>query len=151
MVDWKKVNPSHFEKFIYHTISNLGFKNRQWFGRGGGDRGRDIVATTYEELPFNLGYERKWIFQCKKWAKMPTANIIMNEIHTAAQHSPDFWVLVIPVDLSANQIDFMQHLNQNFPFKIIVIPLSSIEEIIRVYPETKEILLSGTFIESEGI
>ncbi|KON88872.1 hypothetical protein AF332_20095 [Sporosarcina globispora] len=149
MIDWEKVHPTHFEKFIFYTISKIGFKNRQWFGRGGGDRGRDVVATTYEELPFNLGYERKWIFQCKKWVRMPANHIIMNEILTASQHSPDFWVLVIPVDLTASQIDYIQFLNQSQPFKIIAIPLSSIEEIIRVYPETKDILINGTLIEGE--
>lgn len=151
MIQWERVNPTHFEKFVYYTISKLGFKNREWFGRGGGDGGRDVVATTYEELPFNLGYERKWIFQCKKWAKMPANYLIVNEILTASQHSPDFWVLVIPVDLTASQIDYIRHLNKSYSFKIIVIPLSAIEEIIRVYPETQNILINGTLLEEEGI
>jgi hypothetical protein len=150
LIEWNKVDPTHFEKFIYYTISKLGFRNRAWFGRGGGDRGRDVVATTYEELPFNLGYERKWIFQCKKWARMPSSNIIINEISTALQHSPDFWVLVIPVELTASQIDFIQFLNNSYSFKIIAIPLSSIEEIIREYPETLDILINGTLIEGEA-
>lgn len=149
MIDWKQVHPNHFEKFVYYTISKLNFRNRQWFGKGGGDRARDVVATTYEELPFNLGYERKWIFQCKKWVRFPANHVILNEIATAKQHSPDFWVLVIPVNLTANQLDYIANLNTSYPFKIIVIPLSSIEEIIKSYPETKDILLNGTFIVGE--
>jgi hypothetical protein len=150
LIDWSSVHPTHFEKFIYYSISKLGFRNRQWFGRGGGDGGRDVVATTYEELPFDLGYERKWIFQCKKWVRMPPNNIILNEIATASQHSPDFWVLVIPVDLTAGQIDYIRFLNNSYGFKVLTIPLSMIEEIISAFPETKSILLNGVLSDEEG-
>ncbi|WP_243355864.1 restriction endonuclease [Bacillus litorisediminis] len=147
MIDWKKVNPTHFEKFIFYTLSRLGFTNREWFGRGGGDKGRDVVAYTFEELPFNLGYERKWIFQCKRWSRLPDKTTIFNEILNAQQHSPDFWVLVIPVNLTADQIDFFNFLDKNNPFKVIVITLVAIEEIIYTFPETKNILLNGTLNE----
>ncbi|USK46360.1 restriction endonuclease [Cytobacillus oceanisediminis] len=143
-INWKEVNPTDFEKFIYYILPKLGFRNREWFGRGGGDRGRDVVATTYEELPFNIGYERKWVFQCKKWATFPQNHIILNEISTAMQHSPDFWVLVIPVNLTASQIDYIQFLNKSYDFKVQVIPLVEIEEIVRTFPETKELLITGT-------
>lgn len=149
MINWKSIAPNNLEKFIFYTLSKLGFNNREWFGGGGGDRGRDIVATTYEELPFNLGYERKWIFQCKKWAKMPQRHIIMNEIATAAQHSPDFWVLVIPINLTSSQLDYINFLNQSQPFKIIVLPLVAIEEILFAFPETKNILLNGELSEGK--
>jgi hypothetical protein len=147
LIDWKKVNPTNFEKFIYYTLSKLGFNNREWFGKGGGDGGRDVVAYTFEELPFNLGYGRKWIFQCKRWKRMPDKTTILNEILTAKQHSPDFWVMVIPVDLTADQIDYFNFLDKSNPFKIIVMPLAAIEEIIYTYPETKNILINGNLIE----
>lgn len=79
---------------------------KKWLGRGGGDKGRDIVAFKNEELPFNLGYQRKWIFQCKRWKKMPTTTRIINEIDTALQHKPDFWILVIPINPTPDQIDY---------------------------------------------
>jgi hypothetical protein len=147
LITWSEINPKHFEKFIYYTLSKIGFTNREWFGRGGGDRGRDIVGTTFERLPFNLGYERKWIFQCKKWAKMPPKNMIINEILAASQHSPDFWVLVIPIELTSSQLDYINHLNNNYEFKIIVMPLAAIEEILHDYPETINILINGSLIE----
>ncbi|WP_342489183.1 restriction endonuclease [Cytobacillus sp. FSL W7-1323] len=147
MINWKEVNPTDFEKFIYYILPKIGFRNREWFGRGGGDTGRDVVATTYEELPFHMGYERRWVFQCKKWTAFPQKNIIVNEILTAEQHEPDFWVLVIPVNLTASQIDYISYLNKNNNLKIQVIPLVAIEEIIIAYPETKELLLTGTLPE----
>lgn len=147
MIDWNEVHHSHLEKFIYYTLSKVGFSNRQWFGRGGGDEGRDVVAYTYEEKPFNLGYHRKWIFQAKKWGKYPAPSIILNELALASQHSPDFWVLVIPLDLTASQIDFLERISHSYPFKILTLPLASIEEIIYEYPETKNILLYGSLSE----
>lgn len=141
MSQWNKVNSSHFEHFIYYILGKMKFYNREWFGKGGSDKGRDIVAYSYEELPFNFGYERKWVFQCKRWKRMPTNTEIINEIDTASQHEPDFWVLVIPVNLSANQIEFFKWLNNNKPFKIMYIPLAMIQEFIYEYPETKNILL----------
>lgn len=143
MLDWSKVHHNHFEKFIYYYLSKIGYRNREWFGRGGSDKGRDIVAYTYEELPFNLGYERKWVFQAKRWKKLPGTTTLINEINTAKQHAPDFWVLVVPVDLTANQIDYFAFLNNSFEFKIIVVPLAALEEILHAFPETKNILLYG--------
>jgi hypothetical protein len=147
LINWDEIDPTHFEKFIYYTISKIGFTNREWFGRGGGDRGRDVVAKTFENLPFNLGYERKWIFQCKRWVRMPSNNIIINEILTASQHSPDFWVLVIPIELTSSQLDYINFLNNSYTFKILVMPLAALEEIIHAYPETINILLNGNLIE----
>lgn len=143
MINWELVKPSNFEKFIYYILPKFGFRNREWPGKGGGDRGRDITATRYEELPFNLGYDRKWIFQCKKWKRMPSSTVLYNEISTAAQHQPDFWVLVIPLNPTPNQLDFLNSIEKSYPFKIILFPLAVIEEIIYTFPETKSILIRG--------
>lgn len=150
MVNWKEVHYTNFEKFIYYALSKAGFRNRKWFGRGGGDKGRDVVAYTYEEKPFNLGYERKWIFQAKKWSKFPSNTIISNEIQTAKQHYPDFWVLAIPLELTAGQIEYLEFMDKNNSFKIMVLPLAAIEEIIHEYPETRNILLYGKLLDEGG-
>lgn len=71
MINWDSINPRYFEKFIFHVLGKKGFRNREWFGRGGGDKGRDVVAKYYVELPFNLGFEQTWIFQCKREKRMP--------------------------------------------------------------------------------
>lgn len=71
-INWSEIDNRHFEKFIYYLLAYEGkFFQRMWFGKGGGDKGRDIVAKNFEQLPFRLGYERKWVFQCKKWKKRP--------------------------------------------------------------------------------
>lgn len=151
MINWDTINSSNFEKFTFHALSVLGFNNRVWYGKGGGDQGRDIVATRYEELPFNLGYNRKWIFQCKRWKSMPSSNILLTEISTASQHNIDFWVLVIPVQPTSSQLDFLRNIEKNYPFKIIVLDLASIEELLYHYPHLKEVLKKGTLPEGGTI
>ncbi|WP_017154366.1 restriction endonuclease [Bacillus bingmayongensis] len=149
-MDWNSINPRHFEKFIFHVLGKKGFKNREWFGRGGGDKGRDVVAKYYVELPFNLGYEQKWIFQCKRVKKMPQQSQVYNEIATAKQHHPDAWVLVTPHNPTANFYDYLHSLEQSMGFKLIVFSLAELEEIVHENKELKHVLIYGHLPEDEG-
>ncbi|QUW23373.1 restriction endonuclease [Sporosarcina sp. Marseille-Q4063] len=150
MIDWKTVDPRYFEKFIFHFLKELGFRNREWFGRGGGDRGRDVCATWYEELPFGMGYQRKWIFQCKRWKTMPSTGDIYEEISKAVQHQPDHWVMVIPLDPTSSVIDYFIKMELNFGIKLSIIPLSQLEEIIVEFPYLLSVLTEGYISERGG-
>jgi len=146
MIDWKQVDPRNFEKFVYHAIGRVGFKNRKWFGRGGSDKGRDVCATWYENLPFGLAYEKKWIFQCKRWKRVPTNLQIYEEITKAIEHEADHWVMVIPLDPPSNLIDYISNLEKKLQregIKLGIIPLAQIEEILHTYPELRNILIEG--------
>ncbi|WP_141096683.1 restriction endonuclease [Bacillus cereus] len=149
ITDWTKIDDRYFEKFVYYLLAYEGdkFYNRIWFGRGGGDKGRDVVAKTFETLPFGLGYERKWIFQCKRWKNMPDQGVLYKEAAKAAQHNPDYWVLVIPIEPSAGQYDYVKFLEEAFvrPFKVWMITLSQIQEILEKYPVLESVLLNGEF------
>ncbi len=143
MINWTTVDPTYFEKFISYILSKLEFHNIEWYGMGGGDKGRDVVACTFEKLPFNLGYQRKWVIQCKRWSRFPEKGVILNEVASATEHKPDFWVLAIPLNPSPNQIDFVESLGHNYGFKTIILPLNDLEKIVHAYPESKNILLNG--------
>jgi Restriction endonuclease len=147
MIEWDRVSATNFEHFVHYFLGKTGFANREWYGRGGGDGGRDIVADKFESLPFNIGYHRKWIFQCKRWKKMPTSNQIFNEIDTARQHNPDFWVLVVPLNPTASFIDFFNRIQTNYSFKIILLSRAILEEILHSYPESFNILENGTLLQ----
>ncbi|AFQ19766.1 hypothetical protein P9133_26850 [Bacillus thuringiensis] len=144
---WTEINDRYFEKFVYHLLSygETTFHNRTWFGRGGGDKGRDVVANTIERLPFGLAYERKWIFQCKRWKNMPDQGVLYKEAAKAAEHRPDYWILVIPLEPSSGRYDYIKFLEETFPFKVWIITLAQIEEILHNYPELESILLTGEF------
>lgn len=105
-MNFSDVDPKNFELFTKYLLQREGFHNIDWFGRGGGDRGRDVLAYTTEKLPMHLSYERKWIFQCKKYKKFPQNSVLTNEVATAVQHRIDIWVLAIPLEITSSQLDF---------------------------------------------
>lgn len=72
----------------------------------------------------------------------------MNEAYTVQEHNPDYWVLVIPVDPSPDKIDYFSVIEKNVNFKMVVIPLTQIQEILYRYPELKHVLLYGSFPDS---
>ncbi|WP_255906700.1 restriction endonuclease [Priestia aryabhattai] len=143
MIEWEKVDARYFEKFVYHALKELGFKNRQWFGRAGGDKGRDVTATWTEELPFEMSYERKWIFQCKRWKAVPTPAKILGEISKAAEHHPDHWVMVIPLDPTPGVMDYLTRMEDSFKFKLSIVPKAQLEEILNEYPKLMNVLIEG--------
>jgi hypothetical protein len=145
LIEWERVSGKNFELFIYHVLGRINFKNREWHGEGGSDKGRDIVGFTYEELPFNLGYERKWIFQCKKRKKMPIITEISNDIITASQHEPDIWVLVLSFTPTSNQMDNIRNIaKKNLAnCKIAIMIKADIENICQTYPDLINVLYNG--------
>ena len=77
---------------------------------------------------------------------------MFNEISTALEHKPDFWVLAIPLDPSANKIDFIEKLSENYGshnFKTKIITLRDIETLLHNYPEAKQILMRGSVLDNE--
>lgn len=149
MINWTKIKPINFEKFIVYIIANIGFHNVEWYGNGGGDKGRDVVAYTFEELPFNLSYQRKWIIQCKRWSRFPTKGDILNEVASAIEHKPDFWVLAIPLNPTPDKIDYVESLGSNYSIKTLILPLNVLEKMVYRYPESAKILLNGSLIERD--
>lgn len=149
-ISWNEVEPENFEKFVYHLIIDKNFKNVRWFGKGGGDKGRDVIGDYIENLPLGITVVTKWIFQCKRWRRMPSKNDILNEIGKVAEHRPDYWVLVIPVDPNPNFYDFLKQMEANYNYKLLIIPLIQIERLIIENPQYKEILVEGEFKKSEG-
>ncbi len=140
---------------MFHALGKAGYTNREWHGEGGSDKGRDIVAFTYETLPYNLGYERKWVFQCKKRKKMPSLTEITNDMLKAASHKPDFWILVLSFNPTSNQMDTIYQSAEIYldktKTKCRIIILAEIEEILYSSPELIDVLYSGKLKERDDI
>jgi hypothetical protein len=144
LIKWDNVSGKNFEIFMYHVLGRINFKNREWHGEAGSDKGRDIVAYTYEKLPFNLGYERKWIFQCKKRKKMPNIIEIGNDIVTASQHDPDIWVLALTFNPTSNQMDNIRKISKKYLHgKCCIMIKADIEEICKDNPDLINVLYNG--------
>ncbi|UOE94992.1 hypothetical protein [Alkalihalobacillus sp. LMS39] len=151
MISWEEVSGTNFELFMFHTLGRNNFKNREWHGEHGSDKGRDVVAFTYEELPFKLGYERKWVFQCKKRKKMPPLTEVTNDMIKAGVHSPDFWVLVLSFNPTSNQLDTIYENARKYltGVKCRILTLTEVEEICNESPDLIDILYYGKFKKEE--
>ncbi|KHF38197.1 restriction endonuclease [Halalkalibacter okhensis] len=152
MIKWKEVSGTNFELFMFHALGRNNFKNREWHGEHGSDKGRDIVAYTYEELPFKLAYERKWVFQCKKRKKMPNLSEIATDMVKGGSHKPDFWILVLSFNPTSNQIDIINERAAMYlkgP-KCRIMTLAEIEEICSANPDLIDILYYGEIKKGEN-
>jgi len=58
-IPWDLVTDSEFEKLAFFLLSEEDFYNLQWFGRGGGDKGRDLVGFTFEDPISGKRIEKK--------------------------------------------------------------------------------------------
>ncbi|MCM3716185.1 hypothetical protein M3202_19255 [Alkalihalobacillus oceani] len=145
LIKWDEVSGTNFELFLFNVLGRCNFKNREWHGEYGSDKGRDIVAFTYEELPFKLGYERKWIFQCKKRKKMPHITEITNDMIKAGTHNPDLWVLVLSFNPTSNQMDTIYENTGKYlkEAKCRILTLTEVEEICYENPDLTDILYYG--------
>lgn len=139
-IDWNKVSGNQFEEFVFFLLGKNGFKNRQWFGKGGGDKGRDLIAFKTEIFPFDIELQRKWVIQCKRWSKFPSKHIIDEEISSAKEHDPDFWLLVTSADPTPDQLDYINSFNNKCTFKLFVISRIHLEEILSKDMELKSYL-----------
>lgn len=139
-IDWSKVSGNQFEEFVFFLLGKNGFKNRQWFGKGGGDKGRDLVAFTNDVLPLGLELKRKWVVQCKRWTKFPSKHVIDEEISSAKEHEPDYWLLVTSADPSPDLLDYIDSFNKKCGFGVFVISRIHIEELLSQDAELKSYL-----------
>ena len=117
MIKWTDINPTRFEELCYELIEQNGFKNIEWLGKGGGDRGRDITAVKHEEPLSGIRRERRWIVQCKRYVKAaPTKIDVESFLVAAREHTPDAVLLIITNTLSANTKDWLKAVTPQYTF-----------------------------------
>ncbi|MGH0808963.1 restriction endonuclease [Bacillus toyonensis] len=150
-IDWSKIHWRNFEKFMFYALGREGFSNTLWFGIGGSDDARDITATTLEELPLNLSYKRKWIFQCKKWGSLPQKRVIHEEAEVASEHDPDFWVLIVPLPIHARYYRQLAHIESKMDFSIKVIAIHEIEMLLEKHKDLIHVLFEGHVLSDEVV
>lgn len=109
MIDWNQVSPQEFEKLCCEILSLNGFSNIRWYGKGGGDKGRDILATRIEEPLPNTQESKKWVVQCKRYTTCSLSKKEIDEIFTdAKEHDPDYLLIVTCSTLTSNTKDWLE-------------------------------------------
>lgn len=108
-IEWEKISPEEFEKICFKLIEENDFKNLSWFGKSGGDKGRDLICFKNEEPLSGIIKNNKWVIQCKRYIlKPPTKAEINNILVNAEEHNPNDILIVVTNTLSANTKDWIE-------------------------------------------
>jgi hypothetical protein len=119
MIDWKRVSAEEFEKLCNELLELNGFENIQWYGSGGEDKGRDIVATKTESPISGVRRQRRWIVQCKRYVRTTVKKQAISDFLTAArEHEPDAVLIIMTKTLTANVRDWLQAVRKEYRFEI---------------------------------
>ena len=119
MADWKRVSAEEFEKLCTELLELNGFENIQWYGSGGGDKGRDIVATKTESPISGVRRQRTWVVQCKRYVRTTVKKQAISDFLTAArEHGPDAALIIITKTLTANVRDWLNAVRKEYRFEI---------------------------------
>jgi Restriction endonuclease len=68
---WSQLTPTEFEELCYLILEANEFTDIKWYGKSGGDRGRDLTAKKEESLLPSIKTIAKWVVQCKRYVTKP--------------------------------------------------------------------------------
>ena len=120
-MDWENIDPQQFEQICYLVLEANGFTQIEWFGKGGSDKGRDLVAKLHDEpLPGHKRYT-KWIVQCKRLIKKQLQKSDISDfLNSCREHEPDNALLIVTNTLSANLKDWLNSIKKDYKFAIFL-------------------------------
>jgi len=134
MIDWSTISPQDFEKLCGELLELGGFRNIEWHGRGGADRGRDLVATKEDEPLGGTRRSRKWIVQCKRHLGRPIAKDELASFFTAVrEHKPKAVLVIVTATLTSAVRDWLIAVRDDYPFEIFVWEERDLEREIKRY------------------
>jgi Restriction endonuclease len=118
-IDWTNLTASEFEELCYSLAEANEFKELRWYGKGGGDKGRDILAkkeTAYTQRDRIL---ESWIIQCKRYtAQPPGTSQISSFLEQCREHRPDHVLIIVSNTLSADTKDWIDSVRDDYRFRI---------------------------------
>lgn len=130
MKDLFKLSPQDFELLIINLLKTENFYNIEWHGRGGSDRGRDIVAYKVIDLIYGKKQVSKWVIQCKRYTNKISKRELLEDLAAAEEHNPTYWLLCITIPLSSNMLDWLNSQKAAHRFEIIAWDLPQIQNLI---------------------
>lgn len=114
-----KLTPQQFEEVCYHILEANKFTQLQWYGKLGGDKGRDILAVQIESPLPNIKRESKWIIQCKRYLhKQPSKTDISDFLNSCREHDPNKVLLIYSCTIKANMKDWLDKVSKQYSFQI---------------------------------
>lgn len=121
MINWKNIKSTEFEELCYQLIEINNFTNIQWYGKGGGDKGRDILCEKITTPLKNITIVDKWLVQCKRYTeKKIIKNDLSDAFNSAREHNIDCFLLIITDTLTSGVKDWIKSIQADYRFKIIL-------------------------------
>jgi restriction endonuclease Mrr len=119
MIDWSLLSPEEFERLCADLLELNGFENVDWYGKGGGDKGRDLTAIRYESPLPSVRKAVKWIVQCKRYIKKTLGKDELAAFFNAArEHRPDAALLITTTTLTPDVRDWLKAVQPDYNFEI---------------------------------
>lgn len=121
MINWENITPEEFEELCYLLLEENEFYNLEWYGKSGGDKGRDILAEK-NFIPFkNKNINQKWLCQCKRYTKKKITKTMIQEIlNSAKEHNIDYLLLAITDILTSDIKDWINNIKKEYKFELII-------------------------------
>jgi Restriction endonuclease len=117
-INWSQITPTQFEELCSVILEAMKFTDIKWYGKSGGDKGRDITAKREESLLPSTKRMAKWVVQCKRYVtKPPTKRDVQSFLDDAEEHSPDHVLLIVTNTLSADTKDWIETVKRNHKYR----------------------------------
>lgn len=136
MIKWENITPTEFEELCYLLLEHNGFTNLKWYGKSGGDRGRDIMAQRVTELIGNTTELQTWLCQSKRYTeKKISKSGLAESLNSAREHQIDYFLLAISATLTADMKDWLNSIKRDYSFKIILWEDIDLRREVKKYPK----------------
>lgn len=120
-IEWSKLTDDDFENLCYDVLVGEGYKNLEWLGRKGGDRGRDILATKLMKMTEAHEPMFNFLVQCKKYlARPPAPSDLQETLAWADAHNPSVLMIMVPNTLTADTRDWLDQIRPQKRYHILV-------------------------------
>jgi hypothetical protein len=134
MIDWSSISPEEFERLCAELLEFNGFENIEWYGRGGGDKGRDLLAERFETPLPGVRRARTWIVQCKRYTEKSLGKGELTSFFNAArEHRPDVALVITTATLTADVRDWLKAVQADYSFEIYVWEERDLAQQVRIH------------------
>lgn len=118
-IDWTVLTSTEFEELCYVSAEANGFQELRWYGKGGGDKGRDIIAKKETVYSDRIRVSESWVIQCKRYtAEPPGIAEISKFLEQCREHKPDNVLLIVSNTLSSNTKDWLDAVRSDYRFRV---------------------------------
>lgn len=118
-VDWTILTPREFEELCYILAEANGFQELRWYGKGGGDKGRDITAKKETAYTDRMRVSENWVIQCKRYTvEPPGVAEISRLLEQCREHKPDNVLIIVSNTLSPGTKDWLNAVRSDYRFHV---------------------------------